>query len=90
MNETLSGRLRQLKNKEKVQLRNPKMCLRSLTGAIFYETAFHYKSLIHSSNCLRADVTYFLCCTRKRSNKGNRRRLHAGKVQTVFNKGGSN
>ena len=27
--------------------------------------------------CLRADVTYFLCCTR--SNKRNRRRLHAGK-----------
>ena len=36
--------------------------------------------------CLRADVSYFLCCTRKRSfspcNKGNRRRLHAGKNQT--------
>ena len=30
--------------------------------------------------CLRADVSYFLCCTRKRAcNKGNRRRLHAGK-----------
>ena len=26
---------------------------------------------------LRADVSYFLCCTRKRD-KGNRRRLHAG------------
>ena len=26
--------------------------------------------------CLRADVSYFLCCT---CNKGNRRRLHAGK-----------
>ena len=36
--------------------------------------------------CLRADVSYFLCCTRKRSfsacNKGNRRRLQAGKNQT--------
>ena len=36
-------------------------------------------------SCLRADVSYFLCCTRKRDdfsfsacNKGNRRRLHAG------------
>ena len=33
-------------------------------------------------HCLRADVSYFLCCTRKREfsacNKGNRRRLHAG------------
>ena len=35
--------------------------------------------------CLLADVSYFLCCTRKRDpfpfsacNKGNRRRLHAG------------
>ena len=27
------------------------------------------------TDCLRADVSYFLCCTR---NKGNRRRLHAG------------
>ena len=27
--------------------------------------------------CLRADVSYFLCCC----NKGNRRRLHAGKFQ---------
>ena len=36
--------------------------------------------------CLRADVSYFLCCTRKRDfsacNKGNRRRLHAGNFQT--------
>ena len=29
--------------------------------------------------CLRADVSYFLCCT---CNKGNRRRLHAGKVKS--------
>ena len=27
--------------------------------------------------CLRADVSYFQCC-----NKGNRRRLHAGKSRT--------
>ena len=33
--------------------------------------------------CLRADVSYFLCCTR---NKGNRRRLHAGNPGARFSK----
>ena len=36
-------------------------------------------SLSKDRPCLRADVSYFLCCTRKTCNKGNRRRLHAGK-----------
>ena len=51
-----------------------------------------------ANRCLRADVSYFLCCTRKRD-KGNRRRLHAGKANrrceikfkfvsfNIFNKG---
>ena len=45
-------------------------------------------STIPTKPCLRADVSYFLCCTRKRDvvpfpracNEGNRRRLHAGKL----------
>ena len=35
------------------------------------------------SLCLRADVSYFLCCTRA-CNKGNRRRLHAGNLSLPF------
>ena len=31
---------------------------------------------VKTKSCLRADVSYFLCC-----NKGNRRRLHAGKTK---------
>ena len=41
MNKTLSGQFGQLKNKEKVQLGNPKWS-RSLTGA------FHYKATIQT------------------------------------------
>ena len=41
MNKTLSGRLGELKNKEKVQLGNPKWS-RSLTGA------FHHKATIQT------------------------------------------
>ena len=43
MNKTLSGRLQELKNKGKVQLRVQKWS-RSLTGVVAYE------SLSHSSN----------------------------------------
>ena len=39
-------------------------------------------------DCLRADVSYFLCCTREKEsrpfsacNKGNERRLHEGKIR---------
>ena len=41
-------------------------------------TTSQHAGLVHT--CLRADVSYFLCCTR--NNKGNRRRLHAGNVHT--------
>ena len=41
MNKTMSGRLRELKNKENVQLGNPKYS-RSRTGA------FHYKVTIQT------------------------------------------
>ena len=45
---------------------------------------FHFWGALPTSlnvtgeSCLRADVSYFLCCPFSVCNKGNRRRLHAG------------
>ena len=36
-----------------------------------------FRPFLPLGSCLRADVSYFLCCT---CNKGNRRRLHAGNL----------
>ena len=44
---------------------------------------FVYRLSSPLSLCLRADVSYFLCCTRA-CNKGNRRRLHAGNLSLPF------
>ena len=60
---------------------------------------FSGTSFRRGTNCLRADVSYFLWCTRKRDlfrvqgtffacNKGNRRRLHAGKGTKEAARGG--
>ena len=49
MNKTLSGCLRELKNKRKVQLGDSKKWLRSLTKAVSYES-FSLQSFSHGSN----------------------------------------
>ena len=53
------------------------------TRALYIREAVAEKrDYIYFFTCLRADVSYFLCCTRYKCNKGNRRRLHAGNFFT--------
>ena len=51
LSKTLSGHLQELKNKEKVQLGNPKVV------TVAYETA-SLQSLIHSSNGAKVVINY--------------------------------